>query len=139
MSRQRTTLPVTCFGAQYSGTAKARIRLSLESCITPGISLPVTVYVFNQITSYGTSKRSPVSGSPHLQGLELADPDPADQTPIQILIGADLYGAVLLDGLRKGPFGIPTAQSTIFGWIVTGPTHDIDSNASVSALHQSML
>ncbi|XP_029175376.1 uncharacterized protein LOC114943814 [Nylanderia fulva] len=104
------------------------IRLSLEPCVTNDISLPVAAYVFNRITSYGASKRSPVPDWPHLQGLDLAD---ADRTPIQILIGADLYGATLLDGLRKGPFGSPTAQSTIFGWIVTGPSSDNDSNASV--------
>ncbi|XP_029171618.1 uncharacterized protein LOC114940982 [Nylanderia fulva] len=130
-SRQRTTLPVTCFGERYSGTAKTMIRLSLEPCVTNDIFLPVAAYVFNRITSYGASKRSRVPDWPHLQGLDLADADPTDRTPIQILIGADLYGATLLDGLRKGPFGSPTAQSTIFGWIVTGPSSDIDSNASV--------
>ncbi|XP_029164258.1 uncharacterized protein LOC114935569 [Nylanderia fulva] len=130
-SRQRTTLPVTCFGERYSGTAKTMIRLSLKPCVTNDISLPVAAYVFNWITSYGASKRSPVPDWPHLQRLDLADADPTNRTPIQILIGADLYGATLLDGLRKGPFGSPTAQSTIFGWIVTGPSSDNDSNASV--------
>ncbi|XP_012230246.2 uncharacterized protein [Linepithema humile] len=130
-SRQRTTLPVSCFGDQYSGTARAMMRLSLEPCRTPGISLPVKAYVFNRITSYCMSKRRPASDWPHLQELDLADPDPADRTPIQLLIGADLYGALLRDGLRQGPFGSPTAQLTIFGWIVSGPTDDDDSNASV--------
>ncbi|XP_067205342.1 uncharacterized protein [Linepithema humile] len=113
-SRQRTTLPVTCFGEQYSGTAKSMVNLALESRKSNDPSLPVTAYVFSKITSYGTSKRSPVSKLPHLRGLDLADPDPADRSSIQLLIGADLYGAVLLEGLRKGPLESLTAQCTIF-------------------------
>nr|XP_012217069.1 PREDICTED: uncharacterized protein LOC105668938 [Linepithema humile] len=124
--RQRMALPVTCFGEQYSGTAKSMVNLAVESCKSNDPSLPVTAYVFNKITSYSTSKRSSVSKWPHLRDL-------ADRSSIQLLIGADIYGAVLLEGLRKGPLGSPTAQCTIFGWIVTGPVNETDAQASVCA------
>ncbi|XP_071582040.1 uncharacterized protein [Temnothorax nylanderi] len=58
---------------------------------------------------------------PHLRDLHLADPDPSCNHPIHVLIGADLYGSLLLDGLRQGPVGTPTGQLTIFGWILSGP------------------
>ncbi|XP_071582174.1 uncharacterized protein [Temnothorax nylanderi] len=58
---------------------------------------------------------------PHLRDLPLADPDPSCNHPIHVLIGADLYGSLLLDGLRQGPVGTPTGQLTIFGWILSGP------------------
>ncbi|XP_024877647.1 uncharacterized protein LOC112458304 [Temnothorax curvispinosus] len=59
---------------------------------------------------------------PHLRDLLLADPDPSCNRPIHVvLIGADLYGSLLLDGLRQGPVGTPTGQLTVFGWIVSGP------------------
>ncbi|XP_071575474.1 uncharacterized protein [Temnothorax nylanderi] len=64
----------------------------------------------------------PLDSWSHLQDLDLADPDPSDPSPIHLLIGADLYGAILRNDLRQGPLGTPTAQRTIFGWIVYGPT-----------------
>ncbi|XP_024868384.1 uncharacterized protein LOC112452420 [Temnothorax curvispinosus] len=58
---------------------------------------------------------------PHLRDLPLADPDPSCNRPIHVLIGADLYGSLLLDGLCQDPVGTPTGQLTVFGWIVSGP------------------
>lgn len=52
--------------------------------------------------------------------MKLADPDPTSSTPIELLIGADLYGRILLNRVRQGPPGSPTAQSTVFGWVVSG-------------------
>ncbi|XP_032688150.1 uncharacterized protein LOC116852180 [Odontomachus brunneus] len=42
--------------------------------------------------------------------------------PIDLLLGADLYGELLLDGVKKGGTGQPVAQNTIFGWILSGPS-----------------
>ncbi|XP_076302047.1 uncharacterized protein LOC143220243 [Lasioglossum baleicum] len=69
--------------------------------------------------------------------LELADPEPFDHSPIHLLIGADLYGAILLNDLRQGPFGSPTAQLTIFGWILSGPSTDVGSatHSNVASIH----
>ncbi|XP_071577598.1 uncharacterized protein [Temnothorax nylanderi] len=67
------------------------------------------------------SQQKPAAMWPHLRDLPLADPDPSCNHPIHVLIGADLYGSLLLDGLRQGPVGTPTGQLTIFGWILSGP------------------
>lgn len=53
-----------------------------------------------------------------------------------MLIGADLYGSLLLKDLRQGPFGSPTTQLTVLGWILSGPTGVVDSRAiSASVLN----
>lgn len=52
-----------------------------------------------------------------------------------LLIGANLYGSLLLNDLRQGPIGTPTAQSTALGWILSSPTSMVKSTneyASVS-------
>ncbi|XP_071578402.1 uncharacterized protein [Temnothorax nylanderi] len=41
--------------------------------------------------------------------------------PIDVIIGADLYGLLILDGVRKGNASEPIAQNTAFGWILSGP------------------
>ena len=40
---------------------------------------------------------------------------------IYILLGADILGEILLDGLVKGPAGTPMAHRTILGWIIIKP------------------
>jgi len=59
---------------------------------------------------------------PHLNGLSLADPDPAGSDPIELIIGADLFGSLILDGVRKGAADEPIAQNTVLGWIISEPT-----------------
>lgn len=38
---------------------------------------------------------------------------------IDIIIGADLFGQLVLDGVRRGSPGEPTAQNTTLGWILS--------------------
>ena len=58
----------------------------------------------------------------HLLGLQLADPNFSSPGPIHLLLGADVYGSILREGIRKGPSQAPIVQQTVFGWIVIGPT-----------------
>ncbi|XP_018359688.1 PREDICTED: uncharacterized protein LOC108758943, partial [Trachymyrmex cornetzi] len=83
---------------------------------------PLHAYVFQNITSYAASRTQPVESWPHLQGISFADPDPSSRHRIHLLIGADLYGSLLKNGLRQGPIGTPTVQLTALDWILSGPT-----------------
>ena len=57
----------------------------------------------------------------HLKGLDLADLEYGTPSRINVLIGADHYGEVLLHGRRWSPRGTPYAQRTCFGWVLAGP------------------
>ena len=57
----------------------------------------------------------------HLKGLDLADSEFGTPGPVDVLIGADHYGEILLHGRRWGPRGTPYAQKTCFGWVLFGP------------------
>ncbi|XP_076283630.1 uncharacterized protein LOC143210562 [Lasioglossum baleicum] len=57
----------------------------------------------------------------YIRGLDLADDIPFSQDPIEMIIGADVYGSLLLDGVRKGDSNQPVAQNTTLGWILSGP------------------
>ncbi|KMQ87558.1 hypothetical protein RF55_13124 [Lasius niger] len=84
--------------------------------------LTTTASILNSLTSYSPSSVLSHVNWPHLAGLNLADPDPLSKDPIDIIIGADLYSELLLDGIRKGSPGQPIAQQTILGWVLSGPT-----------------
>jgi len=57
---------------------------------------------------------------PHIRGLSLADSQYLDRDPIDLLFGADVYSAILQDGLCKGRKDEPIAQRTSLGWILSG-------------------
>ncbi|XP_029179167.1 uncharacterized protein LOC114946687 [Nylanderia fulva] len=125
-TRRRANLHITGFGEEYSGIARAQTSLLLESCLRPGSRLPISVYIYQKITAYAATQAFSVDDWPHLKGLELADPDPSNKENIEVLIGADLYGSLLLGPIQRGPPGSPTAQLTSLGWIVSGPAKSLD-------------
>lgn len=57
----------------------------------------------------------------HTSNLQLADPEFFRSGPINVIIGSDNYGSIILPGLIKGQPNAPVAQKTIFGWILSGP------------------
>ena len=61
--------------------------------------------------------------------------------PIEIIIRADLYGLMLLDGVRKGSAHEPIAQNTTLGWIISGPVDPLypESRVSVHVHHGNVL
>ncbi|XP_025264298.1 uncharacterized protein LOC112637853 [Camponotus floridanus] len=102
-----------------SGATRGRLSLALSSAIT-GATLPVQAYVLPHLSSYqGPIVRASVTW-PHIRGLPLADPQYLDRDSIEILLGADVYSAILQDGLRKGGKDEPIAQKNSLGWILSG-------------------
>lgn len=98
-----------------------------------GPAFPFAAFVYQKITAYTASRAKPIKSWPHLRDLPLADHNPSSGHPIHILIGADLYGALLLEGLRQGPLG--TAQLTVLGWIVSRPTGNSGTLEFTPVLH----
>jgi len=78
----------------------------------------------------------------YLADLALADPTLTRAEPIEIIIGSDLYGEIIRDGIRRGAVGQPIAQNTIFGWILSGPTalpHSAQSSTVQYCSHAASL
>lgn len=76
---------------------------------------------------------------PHISDISLADPAYMHHRKIDLLIGAELYGSLLLPEIRHGPSGSPVAQSTKLGWILSGPTHSSNSSFQVVAVNFSTI
>ncbi|XP_077260813.1 uncharacterized protein LOC143896692 [Temnothorax americanus] len=73
------------------------------------------------LTAYAP-KRLPLKATlAHLEDLPWADHDPMSANPISIIVGAELYSALIKDGIRKGAVGQPIAQNSILGWVISGP------------------
>lgn len=76
----------------------------------------------------------------YLHLLKLADKDPTSSDPIDIIIGADLYGALLRPGIRSRSTHEPLAQNSIFGWILSRPmpTQSASKSTSLPIHHCTM-
>ena len=94
--------------------------------------------VATAVTSAIPSRPLPeVTDMPHLIGLPLADPTYNLPGRIDILLGADMASAIsTLSGPRKGKPTEPMAQSTIFGWTLSGPIPGHQQEDTIPAYHQ---
>ena len=53
-------------------------------------------------------------------GITLADTPCHIPSRVSIVLGADVYGDVILPGLVPSHGGLPLAQNTLFGWVLSG-------------------
>lgn len=83
--------------------------------------MPVDALLLRRVTKLAPLSADFNSLWPHLTGLTLADPLYYEQHKIDLLLGGDVYGMLLLPGVQSGPVGTPTAQNTVLGWILSGP------------------
>ncbi|XP_044010186.1 uncharacterized protein LOC122853833 [Aphidius gifuensis] len=117
ISRSRSELPILGVGSTIQ-VSKGSARLSIQSS-DKTVTMEVDVSILPKITSY-----TPVIGEhqdwPEIKKLKLADPGFNEAGTIELLLGANIYGKILKSGVIQGPVGVPTAQNTVFGWILSG-------------------
>ncbi|KAM7360347.1 uncharacterized protein ACRADG_004954 [Cochliomyia hominivorax] len=71
------------------------------------------------------SLRTPIQSLPeafkrNFRDLFLADPKFYESAGVDIILGVDVYPRVICEGIFTKQ-GLPTAQSTLFGWTIYGP------------------
>ena len=73
-----------------------------------------------------------------MEGLSLANPDFATPERIDAILGADVYGALLIGQVRFKSSNEPTALSTVFGWVIVGPNGErSDHRTATPVMHCS--
>lgn len=71
-----------------------------------------------------------------MESLKLADPNFLSSDPVDVLLGADVFAAILLDGLKKGDPREPIAQKTSLDWIISGGiSSSSDKNSETTFAH----
>ncbi|XP_055326335.1 uncharacterized protein LOC129580157 [Sitodiplosis mosellana] len=97
------------------------IELCIQSVYNDKFVATAPAVVMKTLTDMMPTNYVKVDKWPHIDGLQLADPEFLKTAKIDVILGGDLYWAVMLEGLRKGPYGTPMAQQTELGWILSGP------------------
>ncbi|XP_072941856.1 uncharacterized protein [Epargyreus clarus] len=72
----------------------------------------------------------------YLDQIKLADPEFYISRPVEILLGADVYSNILMDGVCKGEATLPTAQQTQLGWILSGNVKTFQCNVVINNLEE---
>ncbi|XP_011881282.1 PREDICTED: uncharacterized protein LOC105569429, partial [Vollenhovia emeryi] len=131
--RMPTTISVV--GGVQLGTVRHAADITVSPATSSAPSFSTTALILSSLTSYAPRRVSDISTLAHLSGLSLADHDPTGSDPIHVILGADLYSSLILDGIKRGEAGQPFAQNSIFGWIISGP---LESSVSSSSAHMHL-
>ncbi|XP_063981496.1 uncharacterized protein LOC135164771 [Diachasmimorpha longicaudata] len=124
LTRSKTSLLISGIGNSASGPALGKVPLTIQSTHS-SFQLRVTAYALSQLT---TSLPTFTPGQlkwDHLEGLQLADPSFQAPAPIDVLLGADVYGQLILPEVITHDPGSPSAQLTRLGWVIFGPTESV--------------
>ncbi|EZA51518.1 hypothetical protein X777_09803 [Ooceraea biroi] len=114
---KRVVMPVSisAVGCVHAGNFNKAMLISVSSRDSPSPSFRVTALIMKSLTSYSPQSVGDISSLTHLAELRWADPNPGSSDAIDVIIGADLFSDVILEGVRKGGVGEPLAQNSIFG------------------------
>ena len=121
-------MPLSGIGGYSHIPVKGRTTLQLTSAFNPKAHLQLNALVLPFITKYTQRFHKLKNAWTHLKGLQLAEDFRETPAEIDMLIGADIFPEILLDGLVKGSSGTPIAQRTILGWIISGPIAKLNTS-----------
>lgn len=113
---------ISGIGGDNSLASKYIVMVTIQSRLDPKFTVEVKAYVLRTITSLLPSEKLQQCHWPKFHAITLADPEFHLPSKIDMLLGAEIYGLILKDGLIKGSTGAPTAQNTTLGWILSGQT-----------------
>ncbi|XP_076301748.1 uncharacterized protein LOC143219755 [Lasioglossum baleicum] len=119
--RTRVSATISAVGGVHVGTLRHAVRLQIAPRNSSSPSVSTTALVLKSLSTYMPKRIQDSRTLDHLSDLKWADSDPSNSAAIHVLLGADVYSEIILDGLRKGSSGQPIAQNTIFGWVISGP------------------
>lgn len=113
---------------------KSMVSINLESRHNPEKTVQVNAFVLKSLTSLlPTTQLTEIAW---LKGerIPLADPQYNAPGRINILLGAEVYGDIVLPGIIKKSDG-PIAQNTMFGWILSGRVRDTKEGTKLVNMH----
>ncbi|XP_076291065.1 uncharacterized protein LOC143214212 [Lasioglossum baleicum] len=126
--RRRVSVAITGIGNREIN-ARHAATIEIASKRGTGPTLSTTALILTSLTRYVPERSDQSISWHHTRDLDLADENPTSSDPIDLIIGADLYGFILVEGLRAGSMYEPIAQNSIFGWFLSGPAGSTKSTS----------
>lgn len=116
---------------------KHMVSLYVESSHNPEVSVRVNAYVLRSLTTLLPTANLSSPDWPDIKHLKLADSKYTTPGRVDVLLGAEVYSEILLDGMIKHPKINLVAQNTIFGWVLSGriSQDSLPAKNRVTSLH----
>jgi hypothetical protein len=135
--RQSTNVPIMVAGKKTTCQIRQKTKIVIGS-IHDNYKIHINALILSSVAEVAQLPSTIGSNWPHLNGLQLADPEYFNAGEVDLLLGVDTHAAIILAGLKKGPIGTPIAQKTELGWIISGPT-GIKTEPKMHFTHLCML
>lgn len=130
LPRQKARVKITGLQGTQTGFIKYSTNLQFAAVHDGSRRFELQAYVLQHITNYKPKRFSPQRYA-ELEHLVLADPEPGSKLRIDVLLGADVLGQIMKNGILKLKKSKVTAQATHLGWILSGPVQETSVSHSI--------
>lgn len=120
LSSNKFAIEVKGLGDMQTYVSHGRVTISFKPLGQPLPLLSTDAIILNKICDNLPSSHIPVQTWSHISNLKLADPNFYSPGAIDILLGADVFSKLILNGRIVGNEGEPDALNTIFGYVLMG-------------------
>ncbi|XP_063994272.1 uncharacterized protein LOC135171574 [Diachasmimorpha longicaudata] len=131
LQRRSSSIEIAGIGGINSGRTRGVVSILLQAVHTTQ-QIQIHALILKKLTARLPSFSCSTTGINHFRGLQLADPGYLTPGPIDIIIGADIYGRIIENRVVKPKQTHLVGQQTIFGWIITGPIENQGCSPRVS-------
>lgn len=140
LPRRRVNVAVTGLQGTATGTVTHAVSFMVGTDKSPSVWIAIPrALVLPRLSSLIPGRQIPRAEWSYLDGLSLADPDFAKPAAVDAILGADVFGLLLDNGVRRGPPGAPTAHQTIFGWVLMGTLSTQQETETHTTMHHTVI
>lgn len=136
--RSSASIPLLEIGGISSGRTRGKVTVKLYAIHSPSLFCTIQAHILPQLTCKLPSFTVTSNTTTHIHRLQLADPEYNNPGPIDMIIGSDFYGQIILLDLIPANPPSPLAQLTIFGWVLSGPVSTSEVTSSATTQHCSV-
>ncbi|XP_050555621.1 uncharacterized protein LOC118273288 [Spodoptera frugiperda] len=133
---------IGCDQDQSTISLNSMVLIKVKSRVDPSFIITVKAYVLKKLTTILPERKVMANVLTTISSLTLADPSFDTPNKIDLLLGAEVYGQILLEGLIRGSPGQLIAQNTRLGWILSGQVGEINQSETchntVVTLHSTL-
>ncbi|XP_037821303.1 uncharacterized protein LOC119610239 [Lucilia sericata] len=143
--KRRLSLPSRFSETQVTGLNEAITATSSQVCsllisspIDKNFSIKVNAFVVRKLTGELPYHSILSTVRNKFNGLQLADTGLQKSSPVDLLLGGDIYPQVLKEGVKWENDHNLVAQKTVFGWVVTGQIGSSTPCRTVSSFYNEV-
>lgn len=109
--------------------------IKIQSRIDPSFQINVEAFIMKKLTTVLPERKVKEPAVNFMSSMALADPSFDIPNKIDLLLGAEVYSQILLEGVVKDPSSHLVAQNTRLGWILSGQLKPISHSETLKNCH----